>query len=142
MARLGFAIAGAVVGSFFGPLGTQIGFAVGGLVGSMLFPAKLPSGPRLNDLIISTATDGAPIPFGYNQQRIAGNIIWAPPIVETTQTTSAKGGPKQTNYVYTANFAVAFCEGPASIGRIWFDSKVVYDSRATLQNPGHTPPIY
>src|SRR5258708_31893572 len=118
MARLGFALAGAVIGAFFGPIGAQIGFAVGGLVGSMLFPGKLPSGPRLNDLIVSTATNGAPIPIGYNQQRIAGNVIWAPPIVETAKTTSVKGGPKQTNYAYTASFAVAFCEGPASIGRI------------------------
>lgn len=136
MARLGFALAGAVIGAFFGPIGAQIGFTVGGLVGSMLFPGKLPSGPRLNDLIVSTATNGAPIPFGYGIQRVAGNVIWAPPIVETTTTTSAKGGPKQTNYVYTASFAAAFCEGPAQIGRIWFDSKVVFDSRAVKQPNG------
>lgn len=129
MARLALGIVGGVIGGLLGgPVGAQIGFTMGSILGSVLFPGKLPPGPRVNDLVVTTATNGAAIPIIYGQTRIAGNVIWATPLVENKSTHSVKGGPKQTTYSYTANFAVAFCEGPAAIRRIWFDSKVVYDS--------------
>lgn len=128
MAKLGIAFAGAALGFFLGgPLGAQIGFSLGGLLGGALFPGKIPSGPRLQDLNVSAATNGVPIPIGYGTQRVPGNIIWAPPLVEHSKKQSVKGGPKQTTYSYTASFAVAFGEGPAQLGRVWFDSKIVYD---------------
>jgi phage tail tape-measure protein len=49
MASLVLGAAGAVVGSFFGPLGTSIGWAVGSALGANLFQ-KGQSGPRLTDL--------------------------------------------------------------------------------------------
>ena len=49
MASLALGAAGALVGSFFGPLGTSIGWAIGSAVGSALF-AKGQDGPRLTDL--------------------------------------------------------------------------------------------
>ena len=140
MARIALAVGGAVAGALLAPFtgglinpytGAEIGFTIGGILGGILFPGKLPPGPRLNDLLVSTATDGAPIPFGYGTTRVAGNIIWAPPIVEHSTTHSVKGGPRQTTFTYTASFAASFGEGPGTISRIWFDSKVVYDTSGT-----------
>lgn len=131
MARLALSIAGGVIGAFFGA--PEIGFAIGGLLGAVLFPPKLPTnyGPRINDKQVTSSAEGEPIPFGYAGFRLGGNIIWAKPIKETTtkQSQSAKGGPSQSSvsYTYTADFAIAFCEGPGQILRIWADSKLIYD---------------
>lgn len=131
MARLALSIAGGIVGAFFGA--PEIGFAIGGLLGSILFPPKLPTnyGPRINDKQVTSSAEGEPIPFGYGGFRLGGNIIWAKPIKETTtkQSQSAKGGPSQSSvsYTYTADFAIAFCEGPGQILRIWADAKLIYD---------------
>lgn len=132
MAKIGLALAGAAIGAFFGPIGAEIGFTLGGILGSMLFPGKPVFGPRLNDLQVSSATNGAPIPFGYGTDRVAGNMIWTNGITEHNVTTGGgiggKGGqPQQTTYNYTGSFAVAFGEGPAKVGRIWFDTKIAYD---------------
>ena len=114
MARIalavGFAIGTALLFAFAPPLaalfatqgaaalfGASLGFAVGSALGSVLFPIHLPNqvGPRLNDLTVSTSTNGAPIPIGWGAYRFAGNIIWSPGLVETSKTTkqSSKGGP-------------------------------------------------
>lgn len=148
MARIAIAVAGAVIGGIIGgPLGAQIGFALGNVLGAALFPPKLPTnyGPRLNDRQIMSSADGEPIPWGYGGFRLGGNVIYAQKIKETTtkQKQSAKGGPTQTSitYTYSATFAVAFCEGPADVLRIWADSKLIYDSTgktAVLLNTGIT----
>lgn len=99
--------------------------------------------PPLRDLVISTATSGAPIPFGYATCRVAGNVIWSSGIAYSNhgskKSSSGPGvyfplsnvgvnyGPSGT-YVFSANLAVAFGEGPGIIQRIWGDSKLVYDA--------------
>jgi|SRR5579863_1017152 len=124
---------GVLAGTSSAILGASIGFAVGGIVGGLLFPTRLPDqyGPRLNDLTVSSSTNGAPIPIGYGTFRFAGNIIWSPGLVEhtTVTKTSTKGGPSYstTTYTYTASFAVAFGEGPGTVIKVWFDSKIGYD---------------
>jgi Putative phage tail protein len=143
MARLALSIAGGIIGGILGALtftpfgvmaGIQGGLAIGGMAGAVLFPPKLPTnyGPRIGDKLVTSSAAGQPIPFGYGGFRIGGNIIWANQIkeIKTTQTQSAKGGPSQTSvtYTYTCSFAVAFCEGPADILRIWADSKLIYDT--------------
>lgn len=133
MARLGLALAGGVIGGFFGgPIGAEIGLSIGGILGSALFPGQIPDGPRLNDLHISSATDGSPIPFGYNLNRVAANLIYTSGIKEITTTSATGGGGKgttqQRNFTYFADFAAAFGEGPCQLGRVWFDSKIVYNS--------------
>lgn len=135
MARIGLAIAGGIIGGIIGgPMGAELGFSLGNLAGSILFPPKLPTnyGPRLNDKQVTSSASGEPIPFGYGGFRIAGNIIWSQQIQEitTTQSQSAKGGPSSSSvtYTYTATFAIAFCQGPATITRLWADSKLIYDT--------------
>jgi len=152
---IGFAVGVALLFAFAPPLaglfstqgaaalfGASLGFTIGTALGAVLFPIHLPNqiGPRLNDLTVSTSTNGAPIPIGYGGFRFAGNIIWSPGLVEHSKTTkhSSKGGPsyKSTTYTYTASFACAFGESfgltpdvwNGDILKIWFDAKVVFDN--------------
>lgn len=97
---------------------------------SSLAPGQRIEGQRLDNLQITTSTEGALIPHIYGRMRIGGNIIWATDFTETISTTTQGGGkgggPKVTTtaYLYTASFAVALCEGPITgIGRIWADGK-------------------
>jgi hypothetical protein len=143
MARIaitvGGAIAGAVVGYFFPPAGVYVwestiggamaGASVGSSVGAAVTAPHL-QGPRLSDLTVSSSTNGTGIPFGYGTFRLGGNIIWSPGLIEHKKEESAKGGPTTTTYTYTASFAAAFGEGPATIKRVWADSKVIYDPAA------------
>jgi hypothetical protein len=150
MARIaliaGLAVAGAVLSVMTGGLGAfavgawipdimaglAAGAAAGQTIGSLVFQPRL-NGPRLADTQISNSANGAPIPFGYGGFRIAAQIIWSSGIVETETNQSQSGGkgfgsPTTTTYTYTISFAAAFCEGPATITRIWGDSKLIYDA--------------
>ncbi len=127
MASLVLGAAGALVGSFFGPLGTSIGWAVGSSIGAGLFQ-KGQSGPRLTDLKMHNSSYGQMIPLLYGTDRIAGNISWQTDLVEHEQKSGGKGGPTVTTYTYTASFAVHLCEGPIlGVKRIWADSRLVFD---------------
>jgi hypothetical protein len=150
MARIaliaGMAVAGAVLSVMTGGLGAfavgawipdimaglAAGAAVGQTIGSMVFQPRL-NGPRLADTQIMNSTNGAPIPFGYGGFRIAGQVIWSSGIIETETNQSQSGGkgfgsPTTTVYTYSINVAIAFCEGPANITRLWGDSKLIYDT--------------
>jgi hypothetical protein len=136
MAQLAVATAGAVVGSFFGV--PQVGWAIGSVVGSLLFPTKQPDqeGPRLNDLTAQTSGYGVPIPIVAGRAKLAGNIIWATPIEErrtTRRQGKGGGGPKITSYSYFGSWAVGLCEWltpPTNAGvlRLWLDNKLLYDA--------------
>jgi hypothetical protein len=89
--------------------------------------------PSLQDLQVTGSVPGAPIPFGYGTCRFAGEVIWCSGISFATQTTHEGGslgigGTSTSSFVYTADIAVAFGEGPSSITRIWADSKLIYST--------------
>ena len=103
MAQLGFAVAGAAVGSLFGM--PQLGWIAGAAIGGLLFPAKGPSteGPRLGDLSVSSSAYGMPIPIIYGTMRVAGNMIWSSGLAEVKkkQKVGGKGGGgSTTTYTY------------------------------------------
>lgn len=128
MASLVLGAAGAAVGSFFGPLGTSIGWAVGAGIGNALFPGKGQDGPRLSDLKVHNSSYGQMIPITYGTVRIAGCVIWSTDRVEHEHHSGGKGGPEETSYTYTISFAVGICEGPiGGVLRIWADSRLVWD---------------
>ncbi len=139
MAQLAFAAAGAALGNAIGGtvLGissASLGWSIGALVGNALFPQDLGvnEGPRLSSLKVSSSTYGAEINRIYGNVRIPGNVIWASDIQEHRQEEEfgGKGGPTGTNvtYSYTANFAVALCEGEiAGVARIWADTILIYE---------------
>ncbi len=138
LASAGAAIGGSIGGAVLGVSAATIGGAIGSFAGSMidswivssLAPGQRIEGQRLENLTLTTSTEGAVIPRIYGRMRIGGNIIWATDFAETvnktTQGGGKGGGPKVTTtaYLYSASFAVALCEGPISgIGRIWADGK-------------------
>ena len=127
-------IGGTIIGAYFGA--PQLGYALGSLAGSALFPTELPTlqGPRLSDVGTTRSNVGAPIPRGWGTFAVAGDIIAKSNIREviTTEETSAKGGPTQSteNATYYQDFAIALCEGPiAGVRRIWANGKPIYDRR-------------
>lgn len=81
MAQLAVAAAGAAVGSLFGV--PQVGWLVGSLIGSQLFAEKQKvEGPRLGDLQVQASTYGMGIRQVFGSMRLAGNVIWARPLIE------------------------------------------------------------
>lgn len=137
MAQLALAAVGGLIGSTWGTVGAQAGFLFGGLAGGLLFGQrqKIP-GPRNSELQVQASTYGHPIYKVYAKMRVAGEVIWASDIEEHkkeidtgSSTDSFGGGAGQILYSYTANFAVAVCEGPmAAVLRIWADTKLIYDT--------------
>ena len=124
-----------VGGAVLGPIGAAIGSIVGAAIDSRIVAAMTPTqrieGQRLEDVRVTTSTEGAVIPRVYGRMRGGGNIIWATDFREETRITrtgggkgGGGGGTTVTEYLYFCSFAVAICEGPiASIGRIWADGK-------------------
>jgi hypothetical protein len=146
MAQLGVAGAGAAVGGVAGFLiggpagiytGAQIGWALGGVAGALLFPTKGPNqeGPRLGDLSVQTSGYGVPIPVVAARAKLAGNVIWCTEIEErktTRRQGKGGGGPRTVEYTYSLSWAVGLCEWlipPTNPGvlRIWLNDKLVYD---------------
>jgi hypothetical protein len=132
MAQLAVAAAGAAVGSLFGA--PQAGWLVGSFIGAALFAGgqqQKVEGPRLGDLQVQASTYGMGIPQVFGSMRLAGNIIWARPLIEKRhKQSSGKGGGGQTvvSYEYFATFAVAFARGPVdAIRRVWADGKLLVD---------------
>lgn len=141
MSNLGQAaliVVGTVVGAYFG--NPQLGFALGGLAGSVLFPTQLPAGPRITDNRTTTANIGEPVPILFGTADLSGTVIWLGPIIESAQEQGGKGGPEQKIFNYNQSIAIGLCErvddtAAADIGavggitRIWENGAIVYDIR-------------
>ena len=108
MATLALGIAGAALGSAFGPWGAQVGFLAGSALGGALFGEKGPP-PPVQDLKFSGATYGLPRPMSAAKMRVGGNYIWGPDKV-AHESSAGKGGPDQTITTFTGSFAVGFGE--------------------------------
>lgn len=123
--------------------------AAGGAIDNALFGAgdvsRNREGARLDELGVQSSAYGTMIPIVYGNARIAGNIIWARPIVEIATTTStSQGGGKSggsgrvtsnsTEYSYYATLAIAICEGEVdTIERVWADAKLLDLSQGTYR---------
>lgn len=112
-------------------LGGPVGAAIGALIGQsidqqILGPAT--RGPRLGDLSVQTSTYGTQVPRIYGRMRVAGSVIWSTDLVESSETTGAKGQP-DTTFSYKVSFAVALSARPiVDVGRIWADGKLIRDA--------------
>lgn len=129
-------IIGAVIGfvvSGGNPYAAQLGFTIGAGVGASFETLPDQLGPRLDDLKTQASEYGRAIPIVYGKFGLSGNMIWASDIVEvrTEEEVGGKGGPSQTQvtFTYFGNFAVALCEGPAKVLRIWAgpDKRLIWD---------------
>lgn len=146
-AQIGGVVGGIIgfVASGYNPQGAYWGYAAGSMIGGYVAPGSLPDitqvGPRLSDLRPQSSEYGRPIPIIYGKIGTAGNVIWQSDIIEVaTETTQESGGKgstpsqstSQTTFAYYGNFAVAFCEGPGLILRMWAgpEKRLIYDSRS------------
>ena len=137
-AAAGVAAAGSIVGFTALTVSTaltaaSLGFSIGSMAGSLLFPRYQQEGSLLGDLTVSTSTYGATRTIVYGTMRVNGNIIWAQPLTLLNVKTSGKGNlfgaPPTKTYEYFATFAMALCQGPAAkVLRVWADNTVIYDA--------------
>jgi hypothetical protein len=124
MATLVLAAVGTAVG---GPIGGAIGAVLGQGMDARLFAPKPREGPRLGDLAVQTSNYGNALPKLFGTMRVAGTVIWATDLIERRTTSSnGKGRPKNVDYSYAANFAVALSARPVrEVRRIWADGKLL-----------------
>jgi hypothetical protein len=89
----------------------------------------------MTDLTVSASTYGNPIPEVWGDVRVGGNMIWSSSIIEHKHKKKAGIGQYYNQYTYTADFAMAFCRGPAqSLRRIWANGKLIYDATGSSKN--------
>ena len=134
MARIVLPIAGSIIGgSIGGPVGARIGYALGSLAGNAIDPL-VNQGPRIGEIPLQTAQEGAYRPIVYGTYPVSGNIIATGPVVKRTVRDDGKGGPVNETEEARQTFAIRICEGEiAAITRLWVDEKLVVDLR-----PGST----
>lgn len=132
MATLALSTIGTALG---GPIGGAIGSLVGNSIDQGLFGPGPRRGPRLNDLSVQTSSYGTQIPRIYGSMRIAGSVIWATELKESSEPQSgAKGQPEAVVYSYSASFAVALSSRLAKgVGRIWADGKLLRGSEGDFK---------
>ena len=92
-------------------------------------------------LRIQTSLQGVPIPIGWGQTALSGNLIWYGDFKATPHASQSGGkggmgsggkGGGGTTYTYQVSAAVAFAEGPVtSFDRLWVNKTV---SDLTAQN--------
>lgn len=147
MASLALAIAGGVIGGalapaatgavVFGLTGAQLGFFIGGLVGSVVDSYLFASdqsikGPRIDELRFRSAEEGSPITWQQgNHNRVPATLIWAPPFEEVVKKEDAGGkgggGGTITSYRYFNDVAYLIGDGPIEgVEKIWLNDKLVY----------------
>jgi hypothetical protein len=133
MAQLVVSLAGAAIGSFFGPAGAQIGFALGSFVGSSLFGPK-PKGPTPLDSKWQGVEYGSPVSWYSGTMRLSMVPIYMGDKIPVAQTTEAgKGGSDVvTGYEYYADvmMLVAARESDALL-EIFKEGKLAWSNRTS-----------
>lgn len=131
MATLVLSTVGTALG---GPVGGAIGALIGQSIDQQLL-APPTRGPRLGDLSVQSSSYGTQIPRIYGSMRVAGSVVWATDLVESQQTTGAKGQPDVT-YSYSVSLAVALSSRPVgAVGRIWADGKLLRGAEGDFKVP-------
>jgi len=154
MASILLKSAGAAVGNmllpgFGGVLGGALGSVAGGMVDQSLGLNGRVTGPRLDSLAVQDSRYGAGIPVIYGTARVAGNVIWATDLIQTTHRNSVGGkggmggGASAETYSYSVHCAVGIAEGPiGAVATIWADSKIIYQNGAWVAGVVDAATIY
>lgn len=109
-----------------GAIGGPVGAALGGLIGRAVDGAPTRQGPRLSDLRVQTSSYGTAIPKLFGTVRVAGTVIWATDLRETSGSSGGKATGRTTTYSYSASFAVALSGRPIrGVRRIWAEGKLL-----------------
>lgn len=92
-------------------------------------------GPRLIETRVAFSLYGTTIPVSFGVRRLAGNILWAKELQESSEVVNGI-----TQYSYSGTFAVSFgTSGNADatqrqLLRVWADGRLVVDNRANGRN--------
>lgn len=145
MASIVLGAVGSIIG---GPFGGAAGALLGGYVDQnflfpALFPAQTVEGPRVNELKIQSADEGAYAHFIVGgSARVAGTIIWISDIVEVKTEEEQGGGKggggsggsqKFTTYSYFVDVAIAIAMQPGvSVDKIYAEGKLVYNANPNV----------
>lgn len=136
MAQILLSSVGAAIG---GPLGAVAGATLGAMVDQAAINALSPArqvGPRIPELRLTGAAEGAALPCVFGRARVGGQVIWAARFRERRVEGRGGGskGQKTTAYAYSLSFAVAVAEGPIDgLGRVWADGKVMDMTGVTMR---------
>ncbi len=132
LSAAGMALGGSVGGSVLGLSAATLGRAAGAALGRSIDARLLGSGSdpvetgRVDRFRLTGAGEGAAVAQLHGVMRLAGQVIWASPFEEHSDTSGGGKGapsrPKTTSFSYSVSLAVALCEGPITrVGRIWAD---------------------
>lgn len=126
MAILAIGLIGGALASSVG-LSFSLGFAVFGTIAQLLLQ------PHPKDPTFKAAGSawGRTWPIVYNNFRCAGQLLQA------SDVSGHHDKFKKGQEAFSQTLAIGFCEGIHSIGRIWADNQVIYDSR-----PISDPPLW
>jgi Putative phage tail protein len=84
-------------------------------------------GPRLEDLSVTVADYGTPLPNFVGQRRLEAPVFYAEPIKETKRKRKGKGG-KYREYTYSGTYAVMVADHEVEgFLRVWLDRRLAYD---------------
>ncbi|WP_454714511.1 baseplate multidomain protein megatron [Caulobacter segnis] len=125
MAQMILTSVGAAVGGVFG---AAAGAVVGGLIDHAVASGGTRVGPRIPELRLTGAAEGAALPCVFGRARVGGQVIWAARFREKRVEARVGGskGQKTASYAYSLSFAVAVAEGSIDgVGRVWADGKVM-----------------
>ncbi len=136
MAQMILSSVGSAIG---GPLGAVVGAALGAAVDQAAISALTPArqvGPRIPELRLTGAAEGAALPCVFGRARVGGQVIWAARFREKRVEGRVGGskGQKTAAYAYSLSFAVAVAEGPIDgVGRVWADGKAMDMTVVTMR---------
>lgn len=138
-------LAGGIIGNLILPgVGGLIGFALGSIIGGLLFPPSNPaSPPLLGGNTLQNSAYGLPNPRIWGIVGIAGNVDWAANAVPTGSSSGGKGGgggPSTTSW--TRSFSVLFADRTGQkpinrFGRLWANGKPIVNADGTGKYASH-----
>jgi len=139
MTQLVIPAIGGLMGTYFGPVGSAIGWAIGSALTAQDQNIDVTNTQQIGDLRVQTSEYGITVPSIVGKQRVAGNVIWSEEKVPHTHTSEqeqgGKGGSTTTTTTsittYTVSMAILLCKGPIlGIDKIWADGQLIIDSTA------------
>lgn len=98
-------------------------FAVGSIIGGLIFPARFPH--ELDQLRVTKSAYGESIPIAYNKVRSGTQLYWA-----STVRAKARG---HGGYEYGQDCFFGICEGAAIVHRVWLSKQLVWSDDPTDQ---------
>nr|AUG44373.1 hypothetical protein KSU1_C1518 [uncultured bacterium] len=102
----------------------MLGMAIGGGVGSALFPSSAETGkPKPAGFEVQTSSYGSAIAYLRGTAKTTGNLLWYGNFQSHEQKEevggSMGGEDITTGFTYSVSLALGLCHGPATISRMW-----------------------